>query len=97
MDPFARRDDTGILDWLAQKRPGERLGTLKPAEIEAPRDYRFCPGCGKKLPMLKIRNRGQHCSPACRKRAFRKRHGLPSYEGPTHGRRKAVPETSFPW
>jgi hypothetical protein len=83
MDPFARRDDTGILEWLAGKR-----GTLKPAETEAPRDYRFCPGCGKKLPMLKIRNRGQHCSPACRKRAFRKRHGLPSYEGPTHGRRR---------
>jgi hypothetical protein len=85
-DPYARDDPTGILDWLSQK--GERLGTLKPADAEAPRDYRFCPGCGRRLPMLKIRNRGQHCSPACRHRAFRKRHGLPSYEGPTHGRRR---------
>jgi hypothetical protein len=76
-------DNSGIGEWIA--------GTLKLAGIEPPRDYRFCPGCGRKLPMLKIRNRGRHCSPACRKRAFRKRHGLPSYEGPTHGRRRGQP------
>ena len=77
-DPFAV--DTGIEEWLEWKR-GTDPRTLKPAEVI---DYRFCQGCGRRLSKMGIgRTRYKlHCSPACRKRAWRKRHGRPSYEGP---------------
>jgi hypothetical protein len=87
---FTRRPDSdpsGISEWLAQKG----VGTLKTADGVI--DYRFCQGCGRRLSKVAIglTSRKFHCSPACRHRAFRKRHGLPSYEGPTHGRRRGQP------
>jgi hypothetical protein len=87
-DPFARRldeDNTGIAEWLEWKRGGTQAGTAKPAEVIEPvPDYRCCQGCGRRLSKMAIgRPRCKlYCSPVCRKRAWRKRHGRPSYEGP---------------
>jgi hypothetical protein len=81
-DPFA--DDTGIAEWLSWKR-GTQAGTVSgPVTADGVIDARFCQGCGKRLSKMGIgRTRYKlHCSPACRKRAWRKRHGRPSYEGP---------------
>jgi hypothetical protein len=64
-----------------------------PVTADGVPDYRDCQGCGRRLSKMGIgRTRCKlYCSPACRKRAWRKRHGRPSYEGPVRKPRRVTP------